>query len=187
MKNLKFLALFAFVMMLFVSCEKDENGGIEAPVDIPTTVKEVEFPFASITGVTIPGPINVPLNVDFNKEIKDKTGGIMSLSNVKKAELTKFSIELNDSKFVGDLSAVKNADIYVKSEDPSVAELKVAEVRNNTNKDVINFNVSTNENLIDYFKANKTYVVLRNITGGGNSLTTFTVTIKPVWKMSFGL
>ena len=185
MKNFKFIALLAFVMVLFVGCKSDDDG-VQAPIDIPTTVEEVEIPFASLKGLTIDGPINVHLDVDFNEIVKDKTKGILSLDNVKKAELKDFSIELEDSSFLGDFSAIKDADIYVKAENPEVKELKVAEVRDNKNKDVIKFNVVTDKNLIDYFKSGKTYVVLRKITGGDTSLTTFKVTIKPVWKMSFG-
>ncbi|MBV7439984.1 hypothetical protein KRX57_00965 [Weeksellaceae bacterium TAE3-ERU29] len=183
MKKLKFV-LFAFIMALFVNCTNDDDG-IQPPINIPTTVEDVEFPFASITGVTIEGPINIHLDVDFNEIVKEKTKGILSLDNVKKAELKEFSIELNDSNFIGDLSAVKDADIYVKAENPTVKELKVAEVRDNKNKDKIIFKVVTDKNLIDYFKSEDTYVVLRKITGGDASLTTFNVTIKPVWRMGF--
>ena len=186
MKNLKWIALFAFVIVLFVGCKNDDEG-IQPPINIPTTVEDVEFPFASITGVTIEGPIDVHLDVDFNEVVKDQTGGILNLDNVKKAELKEFSIELNDSNFIGDLSAVKDADIYVKSENPTVEERKVAEVRDNKSKDKIVFKVVADDNLIDYFKSKDTYVVLRKITGGGTSLTTFNVTIKPVWRMGFGL
>ena len=186
MKNLKIIALFAFVMTLFVSCSNDDDG-IQAPIDIPTTVEGVEIPFASLEGVTIEGPIDVRLNVDFNEAVKDQTGGILDLDNVKKAELEEFSLELEDSSFLGDFAAVKDADIYVKAENPDVKELKVAEVRDNKSKDTIKFKVVTDKNLIDYFKSEKTYVVLRKITGGDTSLTTFKVTVKPVWKMGFGL
>lgn len=184
MKKLGLFVVLAMFITLLTSCLDDE-GGVQAPVDIATTVKNVEVPFATAKDNKIPFPIEVKLDVDFDKELKDRVH--FGLDNVKKAQLTEFTVTLDDSSFVGDLTAIKDMDLYLKAENPSVPEIKVAQVRNNTNKEKINFEVVTEENLVDYMKSDDVYLVLKNVVGGDFSLTTFTVTVKPVWVASFGL
>lgn len=188
MKNLLNLSLLLCISFLVLSCQDDDTPGVPVPINIPTVVESVEIPFATIDGVELPGPINVNLNVDF-EQVVDEQVNIpgFSLENIASAKLQEFKIELNDSSFVGDLSAIKDIDIYVKAANPDIAEIKVAQVRDNTNEDVINFEVVEDGNIVDYFKSEDTIIVLRDIVGGDNSLTTFTVKITPVWKFSFQL
>lgn len=186
MKNLFKSSLLMLLALMFVGCSDDE--GIPLPVRIPTEVDNVEIPFASIEGVEIPGPINVPLGVDFEQLVSEEVNiPGFTLDNIATARLREFKMELNDSDFVGDLSAIKDVDLYLKAENPDVEEIKIAEVRNNTNTEVINFDVVEEGDIVDYFKSEETIVVLRNIVGGESSLTTFTVKLTPVWRFSFQL
>ncbi|MDG4950098.1 hypothetical protein NLM59_04115 [Weeksellaceae bacterium KMM 9724] len=188
MRNFKLLTLFAIMFSLLVRCTTDDEGNpaVQSPIDIPTKINNIEIPFATIDGTTLPGPINIRLNVDFDEAIGDAVPGL-GLNNVASAELVDFYVELDDSSFVGDLTAIEDMDIYVKANGPDLEEIKVAEVRGNTAADRINFEVVSNEDLIDYFKADDLYLVLRDIKAGDSSLTTFTISATPVWKASFQL
>lgn len=184
--NSKLISLFVFLgIFLFTSCD-DDNKGIKAPINIPTPIKNVEIPFASAKDLKIPVIPPIYLDFDADKYIRENAAPA-SLDNVKSAKLKSFTIELEDSSFIGDLSAIKDAEIYLKSENPAQEELKVAWVKDNTNDKKLEFEVDSSKDLLPYFKAEKQYIVVRNIVGAKGSLTTFTVKLIPEWEMSFGL
>ncbi|WP_116496713.1 hypothetical protein [Balneicella halophila] len=168
-----------------MSCD-DDNDGVKAPIDIPTPVKDVEFPFASFDGSKIPviGPID--LNFDADQYLKDNVP-LATIDNVKSAKLKDFIVELEDSSFKGDLTAIRDAEVYLKATNPDHEEIKVAWVIGNTNGEKIEFEVDDSIELLPYFKAEDQYLYLRNIVGGDGSLTTFTVKLTPKWEMSFGV
>ncbi|MXV38625.1 hypothetical protein GO491_08045 [Flavobacteriaceae bacterium Ap0902] len=185
MKKLGLFVVLAMIMTMFTACS-DDDSGIPIPIDISTTAEDIEIPFATIEGINVPlvGPIR--LDVDMDQVIRDNTPGL-TLDNVKSARLVEFSVVLNDSSFIGDLSAIKDMDIYVYSENPSVEEVKIAEVRDNTQTDRINFDIVYDENMKEYFESEDIYLMLRDIVPGDGSLTTFNIDAKPVWRASFGL
>ncbi|HAV02736.1 MAG TPA: hypothetical protein DCW95_06035 [Chryseobacterium sp.] len=175
---------FAFSAVTLTSCDRIEEAvedvAIPVPFDIPLSIEQ-KIPFASVKTDSYLAYPAIDLDIDLNAKIKEEYPKL-SINNLKSAKLSSFNIELKESLLGGDLSAVQNARVYIKT--PDLEKILVATVENNTSGDKIVF-TPTDAELLPYFQSTKNSLILE-IQGRKLTLDEFTININPSFKISVG-
>lgn len=187
-KNLLSLLLVATTLTAtgtLNSCDrvKDaiEDTAIPLPFDIPLSFG-AEIPFATVPTTDFLRYPEINMDVNLDAKIKEKYPRL-SINNVKSAKLQTLSIDLVSSVLGGDLTAVKNAKIYIKT--PNLPEKLVATSTNNTSGSKIVF-TPNDEELINYLSSAQNSLILE-IQGAKITLDKFNIKVNPSFRISVGL
>lgn len=179
------LAVSALIVGLISmnSCSKVEDIIDDITIPVPFTIPvniETDIPFIVSTEF-VKSP-NIPLNLDLDKEIKEKFNNL-SVDNVKSAKLTSFSITQVSSVGGINLKAVSDANLYIST--PGQEDIMIATVTNNTSETALSFTPLDIE-LMNYLKSNQTSIYIE-IKGPESKADQMKIRINSGFKIQVGL
>ncbi len=160
---LNLITIFSIVIAIISigSCSKEDDLINIIEVDVPISIitnTEVDVPFAVSTEETaFP---DMPLNLELETRIKEKYPSL-SISNLKSAKLSSFSIDLlssSDEEVL--LNKVKSAELWIKTPNNTTGE-KIATVENNVSTTSLNFTPFADVELMDYLKSSNASLYLK--------------------------
>lgn len=164
------------------SCSKVEDIindiTIPVPFDIPVNI-DSDIPFVVSTDY-VKSP-NISLNLDLDKEIKDRFQGNLT---VKSAKLTSFSISQVSSVGGITLKAVSDAKLWIAA--PGQVDQVIANVTNNTSETALSFTPDPNVEIMSYLKSTQASIYLE-VKGPENKADQMKIKINSSFKIQVGL
>lgn len=156
MKKLSLLAGI-FVLFFMTSCRDIVNSVLDVlpPFDVPFSTT-LDVPFATISTTAYTKTPDIPMNIDLDTKIKENNPNF-SINNLKSVKLNTLSMDYVSSTLGNKLDVIKNAKIYIIA--PNQAERLIATAYDNTNPNMITFNLEDAE-ILEYFRTNQNYLVI---------------------------